>query len=528
MNKQSSSAPTNSVTQLPIPLVGDINNRRFVTAVLAGVLGGAGVSAAANLLRNFRELRGRKREDTDDETIVINLPPKAAADGYTGMRDAKPGETKVMANGSRQLREAGRYGKKLDGAQAASDAVKCAGDGNPGPNSVGTIVANTLGLTAGGLISYEVVSRMFDAMNERRLKRKLRAAQQAYAAALSGSSKRAEAVLSVISPVEHAPSFAAQEKSAAFLDFFPDTVSNTVRYPAALYLLALLAGTGATAYVTKKVMDREFPEEKLRKDINRPTRVVFRTAGGVPSIMEGDAGQEKEASAETCAAITAMLPIYMDIVEGRPNRTLAAPYVKIAAAAGTDPAGLMKIAADSMAAARSVVMRDPKAVWEILKGTRFGLNFSGSGAADILRSTRPDTYRRAVDAAIDAHFAGGPNDGLVRRALNTIGRASTKAVAALGGRDMLVRSALGKKASLADILSSDTVRGAFRADDPSDVGAGSGSVDASAVVARVKRRLKGRRPVSVEAEDEQAARYVAANKAKIRRLLAKLNARGTI
>ena len=522
MEKKSSPAPTNSVTQLPVPF-GDINNRRFVTAVLAGVLGGAGVSAAANLLRNFRELRKRKGEDTDDETIVINLP-KAASAGYAGMSEAKPGETKVTANGGRQLREAGKYGPKLAPKAKEKDAVKCAG-GNPGPNSVGTVVANALGITAGGLVSYEVVSRLFDAMNERRLKRKLKAAQQAYVNAMAGASKRAELVLSAIAPVER-DLLAGQEKKAGLSDLLPETMTNFVRYPAAAYILALLAGTGATAYVTKKVMDREFPEEKLKKDINRPTRVVFRTAGGTPSLLEGDAGQEKEASAETCAAITAMIPIYMDIVEGRPNRTLAEPYVKIAAAAGTDPAGLMKLAASSAGAARSVVMRDPKALYEILKGTNFGLGFDKRRAADILRDKRPDTYRRAVDAAIDAHFAGGPNDGFVRRAANGIGRAATKAFANMGGRDMLVSRAL-KSASVSDMFSLDSLRGALssKGDDSS---ASAEPVDASAVVSRVKRRLKGRRKVSVEAGDQNAAAYIRTHKAEIKRLLARLNAQGAI
>ena len=93
MEKQASPGAENSLTQLPVPF-GDINNRRFVTAVMAGVLGGAGVSAAANLLRRFNEMRKRKSDATDDETIVLTIP-KAVAEGYTGMHDAKPGETAV-------------------------------------------------------------------------------------------------------------------------------------------------------------------------------------------------------------------------------------------------------------------------------------------------------------------------------------------------------------------------------------------------------------------------------------------------
>ena len=524
MEKQASQGAENSITQLPIPF-GDINNRRFVTAIMSGVLGGAGVSAAANLLRSFREMRKQKPKETDDETIVLTLP-KAASDGYTGMRDAKPGETKVTANGGNQFREAGKYGSKIAPKKPAKDEVKAAGDGNPGPNSVGTVVADAIGMTAGGLLSYDVVSRLFDAMQERRLKRKLRAAQQAYVDAMTGASKRAELVMSVIGPAERVLATEPLDKSAGWTDIFPEQVTNTVRYPAAAYLLTLLAGTGATAYITKKVMDREFPEEKLKKDINRPTRIVFRTAQGSPALMEGDAGEEKEASAETCAALTAMLPIYMDVVEGKPSRTLAEPYVKIAAAAGTDPAGLMKMAAEDMSAVYRIILQDPRAVMHILRDTNFGLNMSKRTAADALRTHSPDTYRRAVDAAIDSHFAGGPNDGLVRRAWNGIARASTKAFANMGGRDILVDRAL-KAASVSDLLGSDTIRGALTGDkttEPDTVQ----EIDEKAVMAKVRRRLAGRRAVKVEAGDAAAAAYIKANKDLIRRLMRKLNAQGVI
>lgn len=529
MNKQAVSGMDNSRTRFPIPFMGDINNRRFVTAVLAGVLGGAGVSAAANLLRAYRELRGQKKETTDDKTIVLTLPAakKAASGGYEGMRDAKPGEAKVTANGGRQMRDAGKYGKKLSPEPADKEAVKCA-KGNPGPDSVGTMVANALGITAGGLVSYEIVSRLFDAMHERRLKRKLEAAQQAYVNAMAGASKRAEAVMSVIGPVERAVG-CAEVKEAGILDLFPDTAANVVRYPAAMYILALLAGTGATAYVTKKVMDREFPEEKLDHGINRPTRIVFRTEGAEPKLLEGDKGKEKKASAETCAAITALLPVYMDVVEGAPNRTLAAPYVKIAAAAGTDPAGLMKMAKADLGQAYKVVLQDPAALWEILKGTNFGLDFNRLNAAHVLRATRPDTYRAAVDAAIDANFAGGPNDGLMRRLWNSIARAGVHAYARLGGRDSLVDRTL-KSAEDDDYLHTNYLglavfnRGKARGKDEDTAEL----PEPAAVVAKARKRLRKRRGVSVEAGDARAAKYVRDNQDRIRKLLARLNAQGAI
>lgn len=516
--KEAGITPTNSTTS--IPLLGDINNRRFLTAVMSGVLGGAGVGAATNLLRIYREMRKEKSDDTDDETIVLTLPnkdqDKKAEDGYSSMASAKPGESKVVStarSGVQQMRDAGKFGKKIEQRAEAKSEVKCA-DGNPGPNSVGTIVANAIGLTAGGLLSYDAVSRLFDALQERRLKRKLQAAQQAYVDAMAGASKRAEAVNRVLGPVEHALCGTSMDKTADAVDY--------LRYPAAFYLLSLLAGTGATAYVTKQVMDKQFPEEKLKKDINRPTRIVFRTEGSEPSLLEGDKGKEKKASAETCAAITAMLPIYMDIVEGEPNRTLAAPYVKMAEAAGTDPAGLLKIAKADLMRAYGIVLSDPKAMWEILKGTNFGLSFSRLNAAHILKDTRPDTYRRAVDAAIDATFSSGKDDGFIRRAWNNIARMGTKLFAGVGGRDMLVDHAL-KSASVEDLVMS-----AFTPEDEAAAAGVGEHIDADAVEKRVKSRLRRRRGVSIEAADPKAAKYIKANKAAIRQLLSRLNAQGAI
>lgn len=520
-----------------VPLLGDVNNRRFMTAVLAGVLGGTGVSAAANLLRQYRDLRkSRKGEETDDDTIVLTLP-KAAEDGYTGMANAKPGERKVTAKGGLQSRDNGRYGKSIsvDPAPEKPDNVvkKAEPSGNPGPNSVATVVANTLGLTAGGIVSYEVASRLFDAMNERRLKRRLRAAQEAYVNAMSGASKRAEDVMRVLGPVERVICRDPMDKSAGIVgrisDMFPDTMTNVIRYPTAGAILALLAGTGATAYVTKKVMDREFPEEKLKKDLNKPTRIVFRTVDSRPELLEGEKGEEKTASAETCAALTAMLPIYMDVVEGKPNRTLADPYVKMAEAAGTDPAGLLKMAKDDMSSVYGIVLRDPKALWSVLKGTRFGLDFSKTNAVNALRAGSPDTYRRAVDAAIDAHFASSPNDGLMRRMWNNIAKATTKGVAAIGGRDMIVDHAL-KAAESDDFLRANyfadsILRKGNRNDgDSSD----SKELNPEEITAKAKKRLKGRRSVRIEAADPVAARYLASNKDAIRKLLSRLNAQGSI
>ena len=510
MDKQAAPGFDNSVTRAP--LIGDINNRRFMTAVLAGVLGGAGVSSAASLLRSLHDMRKRKKEDTDDETIVLTLPEKAASDGYTSMKDAVPGEHKITANGGRQARNSGKYGKSLStpDPKEKKPEVKCADEGNPGPNTVGTVVANTLGLAAGGLLSYEVVSRLYDRLNERRLKRKLEAAQQAYVNALSGTSKRAEAVTRMLDPVERV--ICKSTKEAGILS---EPAANAIRYPAAAYILALLAGTGATAYVAKKVMDREFPEAKLKKDLNKPTRIVFRTAG-TPALVEGEKGEEKEASAETCAALTAMLPIYMDVVEGAPNRTLAEPYRKIAEAAGTDAAGLMKLAQQDSNAAFKVVMKDPKALWQLLKGGLGSMDFSRQNMVNILRRTRPDTYVRAVDAGIDATFANSP----VRRFL-------AKSVTRLGGRDWLVDRAI-KKAS--PEFSVGYVLGSLKKNpdcDPDATKEEEGMPE-KAVLSKARRALKAKRRVEVGAADPKARAYVEKNKEAIDRLLRRLNARGVI
>lgn len=381
-------------------VLGKLNNLRFQNAVTAGVLGGGGLAAAAGLLRMLRDRTAKPKEDTDDETIVLNLPAKAAESGYESMKGAKPGESKPTANGGTQLREAGKFGKKLTKEVSDAPAAVKAGEGNAGENSVATIVANTLGLTAGGLMAYDVVGRLFDRLQERRLKRRLDAAQQAYVNAMTGASKRAEAINAVLKRSE--AKFGQATKEAGIgrdaLDWVVDKVpgAGIPRHLMAGYILALLAGTGASAYVTKKVMDREFPEEKPKTDINRPTRIVFKTVDGQPKLAEYDGETEKEASGETCAALAAMLPIYMDVVEGRPSRTLDGPYVKLAEAMGTDASGLLKAAADSMWPVYLQILKNPRVLWDILKRTNFGFNMTQRGVANILRQYHPDVFRAVV------------------------------------------------------------------------------------------------------------------------------------
>lgn len=582
-------APSNQgpkIWKLPIPLFGDVNSRRFYKMVGAGALGGAGVSAAASLLRSYLDLREKRRGDeTDEDTIVLTLPsgrmqekdgsagPSAAFDG---MRDAKPGERKVTARGGTQMRENGRFGKGISTDQgkptvksALTEAVPDVSSGGPdlGPNSVGTIVADTLGFAGAGLVSYELLSRVFDKIHEHRLKKRLAAAQNAYISALSGQSKRAEAVSAMFAPVEAAVASEPAEKRAGkvidLINWISDRKSlqpgvDLARYPTAAYLLALLAGTGATAYVTKKVMDREFPEEKLKKDVNRPARIVFKTAeDGSVFLAEGEPGQEKRASDETCAALAAVLPIYMDVVEGVPNRTLSAPYVKIAEANETDPAGLMKIAAAGMWQAIMAVLKDPRALWEVLKGTNFGLNYSHANALNILKRTRPATYSAAQNAMLDANGFGKGGKyswagNMVRNWSNDPNHAANYIrYRQTGNPDDLFPS--NKNDSMTDAFGKWVGRNLVRwhggstkqgEDDKSflhssylgDVvfGGGDGEdakeapMEEKDIVAKAKKQLKGRRGVRVSAADPAAGEYLRKNKKVVRALLQRLNATGTI
>ena len=91
---------------------------------------------------------------------------------------------------------------------------------------------------------------------------------------------------------------------------------------------------------------------------------------------------------------------------------------------------------------------------------------------------------------------------------------------------MLVDRAL-KAASVSDLLGSDTVRGALLGEKPQDQD-DSPEIDEKAVLSKVRRRLAGRRTVTVEAGDAGAAAYIRANKAKIRSLMRRLNAQGVI
>lgn len=556
-------------------VLGKLNNLRFQTAVTAGVLGGGGLAAAAGLLRMLRDRTAKPKDDTDDETIVLNLPAKSAESGYESMKGAKPGESRPTANGGTQLREAGKFGKKLTKEISDAPAAVKAGEGNAGDNSVATIVANTLGLTAGGLMAYDVVGRLFDRLQERRLRKRLEAAQQAYVNAMTGASKRAEAVLGVLKRSE--ARFGQATKEAGIgrdaFDWVVDKIpgAGIPRHLMAGYILALLAGTGASAYVAKKVMDREFPEEKLKTDINRPTRIVFKTVDGQPKLAEYDGETEKEASGETCAALAALLPVYMDVVEGRPNRTLDPAYVKLAEAMGTDAAGLLKSASDSMWPVYLQILRNPRVLWDILKRTNFGLNLTQRGVASILRQYHPevfrsvvgemrqhapDTYRRFVDREIGSWVPNKVQDVVVdiasgenRPRTFTPGvMPGTAGAYILPERTPVAPPPVVKpvpqpeqpapavaqapaqpvvKPAEADTLLRSNYLAQTLSKKPDEEPAEE-PPDPKAVLAKAKALLKAKRRVSVTGADANAKAYIAKNNDVIKKLLARLNAQGAI
>lgn len=555
-----SNASNGDILQLPIPVIGDINKRTLMKAITAGTMGGLGIGAATGLLRYIKSIRDVDKQDsTDDESIVITLP-KQASDGYASMSEAKPGETKITTNGGRQFRVAGKFGKRVAPALKTDDtSVKRSSDA---PMSTGTMVASTVGLLGSGIASYELISRLVDKANERRLKAKLQAAQQAYADVLSGASKRAEVVLGTLDRIAQTDTHLSKEASrvgnfvrdiggklvsgakGVYDSAVKSDAADVVRYPLAAYVLASLAGSGAVAYTTKKILDREFPEAKLLKDVNMPSRIVFRTTDGAPSLLEGAAGEEKQASAETCAALSAMLPIYMDVVEGAPNRTLSGCYVKFAEEIGTDSAGLMKQAQADMWGTIGQLIMHPGTLWKIVTDPSFRFSNGMKGFAGLLNKHNPGLYGSLIRSNVANIFKSNPGAGFLERTKNKALQHATdiasrydfgrrliteKAIPAMQRSWQSVKSgeagSIIRSSYIIDTLLSGTGNGG---DTPQASPGTDAAQDDKEIRKAVRKVLKSKRKVQVTATDPAAAKYVADNKARINKVLSSLNSRGML
>jgi hypothetical protein len=172
-----------------------------------------------------------------------------------------------------------------------------------------------------------LANEIYKKHREKQLKRELEAAKQEYMDVLTRQVKGA----SVIESLFQVP---ANEKQAQ--DAF-----GTLSYPMAALALMTILGTGATGYLTKKVLDEKLRDtESQNTDIPKIKRIVFRTA------RPGE-GQKLADAHEACdmadlEAVAGALLVTMDKVAG--DNRFTDLVVKEAELAGLTPTELVKSA----------------------------------------------------------------------------------------------------------------------------------------------------------------------------------------
>jgi hypothetical protein len=298
---------------------------------LGGALTGAGVAAALNLAHMLKRLSAERSQakdptETDEGTIVLTLPKRAesAADIHQLLRNQQerhypksvheefgveheemptdgqedtamsPEERgavqKSMAPTGRAVKEEETIRRTMrntkgqlrhpDGQYGMKTQVK--------RGNWQTLTASLLAAGGGGYIGYRLVDKIYEIKRIKDKEKQLQSAQQEYLDKLQKNPADVKE---------------AQERHRTF---------NTLDYPMGLGVLALLLGGGATAFVTKKILDQMTEEQDL-PGAKPPQlqKIVFRSGGE----------SQKAASADNDLAhglFKAALPIYMDICAGEP------------------------------------------------------------------------------------------------------------------------------------------------------------------------------------------------------------------
>jgi hypothetical protein len=315
---------------------------RWAAGGTAAGLSLASLMGIMKVLQDNKEKRKRARvpSETDEDTIVLTLPKRAAA---LSSSEAKPAEGDARAEVKQprileatesavKVRKHGPLHKLVHSDSASGQHRH--GNGTYGQRmykrektaSWQTFAASMLAAGVGGIASYKLVDTLMRNRHEKELKKELEQAQTEYMDMLrKGAGEITDAFLP-----------AGMSKSADNAGHQFSTLDPIFGTAA----LGLILGTGGVAYLTKKLMDERFKDEseerKRRERMARVQRIIFRTEDGKTACdVDLATGDEM---------MKAALAIYLDIGEGE-YRTMDQPAVKAAMAnSGTTPAELVKLA----------------------------------------------------------------------------------------------------------------------------------------------------------------------------------------
>lgn len=252
---------------------------------LGGAAVGGGAAALLKLIQYMRLQRRLSKEreriynpkDTDENTIVLTLPAKQADAEKEAVIKEEGGEYVLYTHdGSKVL---GRH-KSQKEALAQEHAIQM----SKHANDPSTFALSWLAALAGGAGMYRLVNKIYH-------DRLLKDIKQQEAAA------RTQLLDQLTAPKT------ASEKTA-------EPTFSYIDAPIGMGLLLTLLGTGATGYITKKILDEHFRQADREKfEVPKATRIVFRTQ---PATEEAVAQEgAKLASEEDVDTLRAAIVLHM-------------------------------------------------------------------------------------------------------------------------------------------------------------------------------------------------------------------------
>lgn len=333
-------------TELPF----DIQPETVARYGLGGLLTGGAVASALNLVKLLRDMSQQRQEDpateTDEGTIVLTLPQKSAAQrsrakGSTPWKDSYTNDGNIGDyNASEPPSSTGRVNPERGIENKSSDPTAVQKTTGPEERTTGTnrrqlrhpegefgiktanwptLTASLLSVGAGGLLGYRLVDKLFEVKRIKSKERELEEAKREYLDMLADQGEKTSFDELFDIPMDKQALFGDKRKTFSLIDM-----------PLGIAALAFLLGSGGSAYITKRILDK-MEEEKRKPDRPKPAvkRIVFRAGG-----PEGEPGMDELKEAQVADEVfDAALGVYLDVQSGDPqvlgNEKVAAEMEKV-------------------------------------------------------------------------------------------------------------------------------------------------------------------------------------------------------
>lgn len=307
---------------------------------LGGLLTGGAVASALNLVHMLRNLSRQKADaegptETDESTIVLTLPQKTAArkrrpsssrakgtspykdqyitDGNIGDYNASdPPDGKGLINSEMGIKNDASDPieiRKVEGPSETMTVSKKRRQVRYPSGSYGIKTANWPTLTtallaggAGGVLGYRLVDKIFEVKRLRTKEKELSNARQEYLDMLAGGKEASVDELFMVPDEKE-----AQKRTFSMIDM-----------PLGIAALAFLLGSGGTAYITKRILDKMETDRMPKEKKPAVKRIVFRSSEPPAGSEEADVDELKAAQAAD-EVFDAALGVFLDVQSGDPK-----------------------------------------------------------------------------------------------------------------------------------------------------------------------------------------------------------------